>query len=498
VPAHNADKTERRKMMSFRAGGGAECLKVLGGNVGGEVLAVSDQTPDDVATLYSWANLHGAKYRDFSASRAQVREQARKRVQEAMEAERSRAEAEAQAEARFRIEAEGVVETLRETPAPSPVAEPAVLTVPASPAFEPPVPPTPAAPAAVAASKPEPEIESGVEPVSAPIPASRPLSQFPSSYPVPHPGSGSAASPIKAPGSAAQKPVSQSSPVAGAPPTAESISARWFALNSIFSAGIPAPVQVRGRVPAMAVFSLAGGVGKTSIVAALGRALSSSGEHVLLVDTAAFGMLPFFFGAKDQRHDVLRTFVAPDARGESRVDILALDIESFGPGGDAPEPFTQEILRHAGEASRILIDLATASSMTVRRILRMSPLVLIPVMPDVGSVASVGAIEQFFERNSCGMGQPTQPYYLLNQFDEGQHLHRDVREVLRSRLGDRLLPFELRRSSTVGEALAEGMTVTDYAPGSPVAEDYARLSEWVKSLVPPSDRAFRGARWSER
>ena len=26
-------------------------------------------TPEDVATLYSWANLHGAKYRDFSAAR---------------------------------------------------------------------------------------------------------------------------------------------------------------------------------------------------------------------------------------------------------------------------------------------------------------------------------------------------------------------------------------------------------------------------------------------
>ncbi|MGA9784050.1 MAG: hypothetical protein WCF17_19955, partial [Terracidiphilus sp.] len=54
--------------------------------------AVTDpnETPEDVATLYSWANLHGAKYRDFSASRAQWRAAARLRVQEAMEAERRR------------------------------------------------------------------------------------------------------------------------------------------------------------------------------------------------------------------------------------------------------------------------------------------------------------------------------------------------------------------------------------------------------------------------
>jgi cellulose synthase operon protein YhjQ len=233
-------------------------------------------------------------------------------------------------------------------------------------------------------------------------------------------------------------------------------------------------------------------------VAALGRALSANGEQVLLVDTAAFGMLPFFYGAKDQRPDVLRSFVAPDTDAESRVEVLALDVNRFGPEGNIPEPFTKEILRHAGSASRVIIDLATASNMIVRRILRMTPLVLIPVLPDVGSVASVGAIEQFFHRNTSGIGQPILPHYVLNQFDESQRLHRDVREVLRNRLGDRLLPFALRSSPLVGEALAEGMTVMDYAPGSPVAEDNARLAEWVQNLAAPFAHVSCGARWSER
>jgi hypothetical protein len=56
-------------------------------------------TPEDVATLYSWANLHGAKYRDFSASRAQAREEARLRVEEAQAEERRRQEAEAERKA---------------------------------------------------------------------------------------------------------------------------------------------------------------------------------------------------------------------------------------------------------------------------------------------------------------------------------------------------------------------------------------------------------------
>src|ERR1035437_3875740 len=53
-------------------------------------LSDQNETPEDVATLYSWANLHGAKYRDFSASRAQTREKARLRVQQAIEEEQAR------------------------------------------------------------------------------------------------------------------------------------------------------------------------------------------------------------------------------------------------------------------------------------------------------------------------------------------------------------------------------------------------------------------------
>ena len=59
-------------------------------------LADPNETPEDVATRYSWANLHGAKYRDFSASRAQAREEARLRAEEAAAAERRRQEEEAE------------------------------------------------------------------------------------------------------------------------------------------------------------------------------------------------------------------------------------------------------------------------------------------------------------------------------------------------------------------------------------------------------------------
>src|SRR5271155_3701370 len=61
-------------------------------------LPVAD-TPEDVAVLYSWANLHGAKYRDFSASRREYRAQLRHRAAEQIREQELQAQAEAEAAA---------------------------------------------------------------------------------------------------------------------------------------------------------------------------------------------------------------------------------------------------------------------------------------------------------------------------------------------------------------------------------------------------------------
>ena len=50
----------------------------------------------------------------------------------------------------------------------------------------------------------------------------------------------------------------------------------------------------------------------------------------------------------------------------------------------------------------------------------------------------------------------------------------------------------------VSEALAEGMTVVDYAPDAPVAEDYLNLATWLRTVAAPATAGFRNVRWSER
>jgi cellulose synthase operon protein YhjQ len=495
-----------------------------------KALSDSNETPEDVATLYSWANLHGAKYRDFSASRAQTREKARQRMEDAVEAERHRVQQEAEvqkiAEMQRAAEIQRHAEQHIRERAEQEAAERAALLQQAAQqrAVAPPQPhyaPPPAPSALPAGGYGAPAYYPAPAPYMGPQAPQPPYSTYAQPAPPMAPPREAPFQPSR-PWSPAEQQESTArpawlaadrndlppAPVQHAPAdtlqgSRDRITSRWFALKGVFAGGVaaaaePLPSPPISRAPVLAVFSLAGGVGKTSLVATLGRALSARGERVLLVDTAVFGLLPFFFGARDQRAGVLRTFTAPGNSGDAPVQLLTVDSENLGPEAPGQDALSQEIAHHGHGASRVLIDLATASGAVTRRVLRMNPTLLIPVIADMGSVVSVSSIESFFQRNIGPSGHPVMPFYVMNQFDPSLPLHLDVREVLREQLGDRLLPFSLRRTPAVSEALAEGMTVVDYAPNSTVAEDFGALAGWVKSLAAPASSGFRGVRWSER
>jgi cellulose synthase operon protein YhjQ len=285
----------------------------------------------------------------------------------------------------------------------------------------------------------------------------------------------------------------------------ERVAARWFALKGVFDqpGTDQADLQVarqqkEARVPLVAVFSLAGGVGKTSLVATLGRTLSSLGERVILTDTTSHGLLPFYFGASELRPGVVRTFSPPQGSMDAPISLVSYDIDLATPDQPTQDRLVEEFVTNSRGSNRTILDLSGSSSWVLRRVSRMSPMVIIPVAPDMNSVISLQAVEKFFAGAIDADGRQIQPHYLLNQFDASLPLHLDVREVLRRQLGDRLLPFVIRRSPAVSEALAEGMTVVDYAPDSPVAEDYLNVANWVRKVSAPASAGFRNVRWSER
>jgi Mrp family chromosome partitioning ATPase len=126
----------------------------------------------------------------------------------------------------------------------------------------------------------------------------------------------------------------------------------------------------------LAVFSLAGGVGKTSLVATLGRALSARGERVLLVDTAAYGLLAVLLRRSRSASRPVAHLQPPVASGDAPIQMITIDPEIFGSEARAAGALTAEISKHARGVGRVIVDLATASGATTRRIMRLSPQIL--------------------------------------------------------------------------------------------------------------------------
>lgn len=276
---------------------------------------------------------------------------------------------------------------------------------------------------------------------------------------------------------------------------------RWFVLNGVLG-GAPAPVEPPvlepvGDVPVLEVFSLAGGAGKTSLVATLGRALSARGERVLVLEATPFESLQYFFGECNCRPGVLRTFRPPSRSSDAPIRLAGIDPEALVQESTMQGSLASDIKRWAQGSSRVIVDVGTGSTAVVRGLSRMSPVFLVPLVPDVNSVVTANLIDKFFERQKDPSGRSPNAFYLLNQFDSSLPLHVDVREALQVRQGKRLLPFALQRTPAIGEALAEGMTIMDYVPDSMAAAEFTSLAKWLADVQAPAARSSHG-RWSER
>jgi cellulose synthase operon protein YhjQ len=497
--------------------------------------------PEDVAALYSWANMHGAKYRDFSGSRREHRAQVRHRAALELRERELQAQAAAEAEAveadREAQAAETDLAEISESPeffggqelrnqsmrnASAAAKRAAAHRAEAAHHAE------TAAQVAVAILREEREIAAAR--ASAQRQAQnyqaqghQPQSELHTKHEAKHAAAATSLLPnfnFRAYGSTArvgEDPGAESfftldlsrnaaalrSPrsldtleapeIAVAPKTETAIEQprpAWLYPSHASHVELPARVAHPSsplrevRTPLLAIFSFAGGVGKTGVVATLSRALGAQGERIVLADTTSHGLLPFYFGARELEPGLLRTFPAA-AGGVKPLSLVSYDIYESSERQQQRDELVEEILRNCDASDRVVLDISSGSHWLLRRIADLHPVVLVPMALDTNAIITMQAVERLFFGIVDSDGQPLRPCYLLNQFDVSNALHLEVRESLRSWLKDRLLPFSIRRSPAINEALAEGMTVIDCAPDAPISHDYLEVAAWLRSVSPP-------------
>lgn len=244
-----------------------------------------------------------------------------------------------------------------------------------------------------------------------------------------------------------------------------------------------------GISPALAVYSLAGGVGKTTFCASLGRILCSLGEQVLLVDASLSGLLPFYFGATDLRTG-LRTFLAPEPHYPP-LQILGADEVT-------KEWLDSDVKTAVLRTQRTIFDLGSTSMSVLPEIFGMCGVILIPLLPDLNSILTVSRIEASLKAMKSRGIQTPPAFYLFNRFDENDPMHQQARGLVQRQCGEHLLPMTIHSGAEIAQAIASRMTVADHAPGSDVTRDFMEVASWVRKVAPVHVVGRAPGRWSER
>jgi len=247
--------------------------------------------------------------------------------------------------------------------------------------------------------------------------------------------------------------------------------------------------------PAIVLFSLSGGVGRTTLAAGLTRILASCGEQVMLTDSGDYSLLPRYFGGEGSRKGVVRKFSPRPGSGSAAVRMLSLDVEPFSRSDDEQDRVLFEFNLQSANADRVVWDLGSGPIEWIARVLRQDVRVIVPLLPTAQCLMQLPATESILKR-SQKHGEPCQWRYVLNQFDERNPSHMAMRSRFLSELGEYLLPFCLRSTPLVNEALLSGKTILDHAPGCPLSADWWKLARSIGGLPQAYPEIVPGA-WGE-
>lgn len=243
------------------------------------------------------------------------------------------------------------------------------------------------------------------------------------------------------------------------------------------------------------IVSMKGGVGKTSATANIAAAMATTlgANRVSVVDLDPQNALHWHFGLQSAPaagvcEQSLRGADWGDAMIASEFDVGCL------PYGTVSEPDREAFesllarepqwvgaqLKRAGLGNNavVLIDTPPGPSVYLRQVFACADLVLIVLLADAGSYATIPAMESWLDDMLHTDAHPKR-LYVLNQIDRSEPLNRDVAEQLQRHLGARLAPIGIHRDEAVGEALAFQQPVLVYDPHGQASHDLARLATWA-------------------
>jgi cellulose synthase operon protein YhjQ len=257
------------------------------------------------------------------------------------------------------------------------------------------------------------------------------------------------------------------------------------ALSQALIKGEPEPI----RAQVIAVVSTKGGVGKNTLSAALSSTLRLPPGQTLTIDLAPQNALQYHLN------------VSPDVAGMGNASLQGLNWRALLQPGSAgsqllpygdlseeernslegylrgdPHWLARQLARMAlSEHDVVLLNTPSGRNVYTEQALAVADHVLVVITADAASYVTLDQMDRLLAA-SLARPHPPQCHYVVNQYDDSRAFNRDMLEVLRRRLGERLLGV-VQHDYAISEALAFGCNPLEQPGVVPARQDLLGLCQ---------------------
>ena len=245
----------------------------------------------------------------------------------------------------------------------------------------------------------------------------------------------------------------------------------------------------------VAIANQKGGVGKTTVTANLGAALTRKGQQVLLIDIDPQACLSLSFGIENPPSSIGPLLTNETDRCEPHLleegmalipadDNLAMAEIAIAQTSQPESRLRDAVGELKGEYDFVLIDCPPTIGLLTTNALVAADFLLIPVCSEYLALRGLRRILGVYE----GIRERLNPDLkllgvLIAIFDNRSRMSEQIQEVLGERFGELLFKTVIRQSAWAMRAPAHERTILSIAPHSGIAQDYMDLAAEVMRRV---------------